>query len=59
MFGRACEDFASGTRRLSDYQTSEGNLPRAARLRARYLNGNNPVRQNSDTVNVVTIPQRQ
>ena len=33
-----------------------GNLPRAVRLRARYLDGNNPVGQNSDTVNITTVP---
>jgi len=32
------------------------NLPRAVRVRARYLEGNTPVGLNSDTVNVVTTP---
>ena len=32
------------------------NLPRAVRLRARFLQGNNPSGSNSDTVNVVTTP---
>ena len=32
------------------------NLPRAIRMRARYLDGNNPVGENSDTVNVTTTP---
>jgi hypothetical protein len=31
-------------------------LPRAVQIRARFLSGNNPIGQNSDTVNVVTTP---
>jgi hypothetical protein len=34
----------------------EGNLPRAVRLRARFLKGNDAVGLNSDTVNVTTTP---
>jgi len=31
-------------------------LPHAVQIRARYLDGNAPVGQNSDTVNIVTTP---
>jgi hypothetical protein len=30
--------------------------PHAVQIRARYLDGNAPVGQNSDTVNIVTTP---
>jgi hypothetical protein len=31
-------------------------LPHAVEIRARFLEGNDPVGQNSDTINVVTLP---
>ncbi len=35
---------------------ANGALPRAVRLRARYLQGNDPTGNYSDTVNIVTVP---
>jgi len=41
---------------ILDIETKADDLPRAVRLRARYLDGNNPVGQNSDTVSITTTP---
>jgi hypothetical protein len=41
---------------LVPIEAKENNLPRAVRMRARYLKGNDAVGQNSDTVSVTTNP---
>jgi hypothetical protein len=51
----AIGNFAKSPVELS-IPANTNNLPRAVRLRARYVDGNTPVGLNSDTVNVVTTP---